>query len=237
MLALVDTRSPSGRRNALLTLFLVATGLRLKEVEQLLIGHVAEAMLARPELALPAKLSRTRQCRLLPLGELARSCIHKLLALYAKNGFSIDSTAPLFQETGGRPMRVESMKKVLRSQAKRAGISGELTSTAFRRVCGHRLHQRGRDLFDIADILGLKTLGAVLKYVPVGEEAAVELLLRSCDPEVWNRESMAKLLHFHFGWWDQKRCQAVARNWHREETKRARSGLERAPRLRVVGKG
>lgn len=211
LLSYLDLDTFEGKRNALLLLLLSSTGLRASEVEKLNIEDVfAEGGACVERLVLPAAASSTGERREFDLLPLAQGCLDRWKALREEQG--VDSPA-LLVDGAGKRWRASDMEAMFDKLQRRAGFSPTQPLSALRAVCGHRLYLRGATLFDIADQLGLKTLGSVLSYVPVGEREAVDQVLGACDRQYWTADKMKEFLHYHFRWWSEERCNRVMRRW------------------------
>lgn len=118
LLGVVDLRSPFGRRDYLLILFLYQTGLRVGECSGLVVHHVysgdpADGGCAREWLHLPAQICKGPRGRVVPLNATARACVEKQIQFNRSRGFSVAPAAPLFQHRKHGPLSIRSMQKLI----------------------------------------------------------------------------------------------------------------------------
>ena len=106
----IDLTSPFGRRDYLLVLFMYHTGLRVGETSGLTIGLVDHDRCPRRYLHLPAAICKNSRGRVVPLNEVAQTCVVKLLTFYYQIGFSMAPNAPLFQNRLGGHLSVRSIQ-------------------------------------------------------------------------------------------------------------------------------
>ena len=94
-LGVIPARSPFGRRDKALFVFLLNTGLRVAEVAGLDIGHVTESGRPRSVLTLPGAIAKGGRGRLVELNSAACRAVAEILAFHALRGFSVEPGAPL----------------------------------------------------------------------------------------------------------------------------------------------
>ena len=128
----INLRSTWGKRTYLMILFLCHTGLRIGEMTRLKVADVAFEGEPRAEIFLSHAITKGNRSRALPLNEVARSCVRKLLEFNKRRGFSTSPQAPLFpwKSHGFLPPR-EAEREIQRLREK-VGLSAKMTPHAFR---------------------------------------------------------------------------------------------------------
>ena len=160
----INLRSPFGRRDYLLILFLYHTGLRIGELCRLVITHVTHEGVPRDELHLPASLTKTRKARVIPLNEVAQECVAKLLAFNQERGFSIAPAAPLFawKNHGNLPPR--EAQRMLQELREKVGLSAKATPHTLRHTFASELVRNGATLPTVSSLLGHERLSSTQIY-------------------------------------------------------------------------
>ena len=176
----INLRSTWGKRTYLMILFLCHTGLRIGEMTRLKVADVAFEGEPRAEIFLSHAITKGNRSRALPLNEVAKSCVRKLLEFNKKRGFSTGPQAPLFpwKSHGFLPPR-EAEREIQRLREK-VGLSAKMTPHAFRHFFTERLKRAGVNPVTIAALLGHKSVDLLLDYTdtsPVEKRNAVSLLL------------------------------------------------------------
>jgi site-specific recombinase XerD len=160
----INLRSPFGRRDYLLILFLYHTGLRIGELCRLLVTHVAHHDVPRDELHLPAFLTKTRKARVVPLNDVAQECVAKLLAFNRERGFSTAPAAPLFpwKNHGNLPPR--EAQRMLQELREAVGVSAKATPHTLRHTFASELVRNGASLPTVSSLLGHQRLSSTQIY-------------------------------------------------------------------------
>ena len=109
ILSTLDLAHPLGRRNRLLLLFLLHTGIRPDECVNLTIHQVAFQGHPRGSLRLPSAVRNGSRSQVVMLNPAAQECIRNILAFHVANGFSVALNAPLFQDFQRRSISVRSI--------------------------------------------------------------------------------------------------------------------------------
>ena len=109
ILSTLDLAHPLGRRNRLLLLFLLHTGIRPDECVNLTIHQVAFQGHPRGSLRLPSAVRNGSRSQVVMLHPAAQECIRQILAFHVANGFSVAPSAPLFQDFRRRSISVNSI--------------------------------------------------------------------------------------------------------------------------------
>lgn len=216
LLSYIDLDTFEGKRDALLLLLVASTGLRAVEVEQLCFGDMVEDGAGSIQrLVVRSESSANLERREFELSPLAQGCLQRWKAMVLERQGALSTELPVFVDAANQRWRARDMERMFEKLQRRAGFSPPQPLSALRAVCGHRLYLKGATLFDIADQLGLKTLGSVLSYVPVGEQEALSQVFSACDQQYWTPDRMKEFLQYHFRWWSEERCDKVMRRWSR----------------------
>lgn len=97
LLGAINLRWAFGARDHALIRLPLQAGLRVGELSALNVQHVAAAGVVREYLDLPAKLTKSHSCRVVPLSPGARRAIADLLAFNRARGFSVKPEAALLR--------------------------------------------------------------------------------------------------------------------------------------------
>ena len=160
----INLNSTWGRRDYLLILFLYNTGLRIGEVTRLEVRHVAHLGESRGEVYLPAKITKTKRARTVPLNTVAQNCVQKLLSFNQKRGFSTQDTAPLFPWKNHDYLPRREAERMFQKLRERVGLSANVTPHTLRHGFATRLLDVGADLVTVQHILGHKSLTSTQIY-------------------------------------------------------------------------
>ncbi len=180
LLAAIELRSPFGKRDYLLILFLYHTGLRVSECSGLLTCLVSKNGRSRDFLDLPASLCKGPRGRVVPLNKTAKSCIEKLLVFNHQHGFSVAPAAPLFQNRCHGPLSVRSIQKIVEHYRKAADLDVRATPHTLRHTFASSLVSRGASLPAVQKLLGHRHLSSTQVYTHVDPrelQRSIELLV------------------------------------------------------------
>ena len=166
----IDLTSPFGRRDYLLVLFMYHTGLRVGETSGLTIGLVDHDRCPRRYLHLPAAICKNSRGRLVPLNEVAQTCVVKLLTFYYQIGFSMAPDAPLFQNRLGGHLSVRSIQKLIALHREQAGLDVRATPHTLRHSHASQLVAAGVPTVHVQKILGHRQLSSTQVYCTVTKE-------------------------------------------------------------------
>ncbi len=170
LLSGINLQSPFGRRDYLLILFLFHTGLRIGEACRLTVNLVANDGTPREELHLPAHFTKTRKARIIPLNDVARACVAKLLAFNAERGFSTAPIAPLFVWKNHRRLPVREAQRVLQNLREKIGLSAKATPHTLRHGFASELVRKGVSLPTVSALLGHKRISSTQIYTHTSEQ-------------------------------------------------------------------
>ena len=165
LLAAVDLRSPFGRRDYLLILFLYQTGLRVGECSGLITHHVFSKGQAREWLHLPASICKGPRSRVLPLNATARACIEKQVQFNKDRGFSVAPAAPLFQHRKHGPLSIRSIQKIIERYRVTADLDLRATPHTLRHSFASNMLDNGSSLTSVQRILGHRRIASTQAYV------------------------------------------------------------------------
>jgi integrase/recombinase XerD len=172
LLSVVDLRSPFGRRDYLLILFLYHTGLRVGECSRLLVNLVSRGGQAFESLDLPAMFCKGPRGRVIPLNFTARTCIEKMLQFNKSRGFSTAPAAPLFQNSKHCPLSIRSIQLLIQKYRTQAGLEIAATPHTIRHTHATALHESGVPVRVIQAGLGHRRLSTTERYLAPGSAKA-----------------------------------------------------------------
>lgn len=191
-----DNQTMEGKRNAILVLFILSTGLKPQELCQVRVCDVVRDGRPLHRLRIDAFVSHNGRRREVALDNLAQGCVEKLLLSYSNHKIVIKPSHRLFHDLKS----AADVKRALGTLGLRC------CPMRLRRSFAKRLYGKGLDYFEIADQMGLKTIGSAMRHADGRESEAVELLIQACDPGCWSFEKACRFFHYHFPYWSQGRC-------------------------------
>ena len=165
LLSAVDLRSPFGKRDYLLIMFLYHTGLRVGEVSRLLVQLVSRDGKAFHSLDLPAIFCKGRRGRVVPLNATARSCVEIMLQFNHARGLSVAPAAPLFQNRKHCPLSVRSIQKLIQKYRNAAELEIAATPHTLRHAHATALQDSGVPSRAIQAGLGHRRLSTTETYL------------------------------------------------------------------------
>lgn len=165
LLSAVDLKSPFGKRDYLLIMFLYHTGLRVGEASRLLVHHVSRKGRSIHSLDLPATLCKGRRGRVVPLNAAARSCVEKMLRFNSSRGFSVAPAAPLLQNSKHFPLSVRSIQKLIQKYRIESGLEVAATPHTLRHTHATALQDSGVPSRAIQTGLGHRRLSTTENYL------------------------------------------------------------------------
>lgn len=175
LLGSVNLRSPFGKRDYLLILFLYETGLRVGECSGLIVHHVySREGKAREWLHLPAMLCKGSRGRSVPLNATARACVEKLVSFNRERGFSVAPAAPLFCHRKHGPLSVRSIQKIIKHYRELADLDLPATPHTLRHSMASQLLASGGSLVSAQKMLGHRRIASTQVY----SHASLEQLKR-----------------------------------------------------------
>ncbi len=170
ILSVIDLRSPFGRRDYLLILFLFHTGLRVGECSGVITHLVALNGCPRQYLHLPAAICKGSRGRVVPLNRVAQACIQKILAFNTSRGFSTAPAAPLFQNRVHGPLSVRSIQQLVAGYRELAGLDVRVTPHIFRHSHASHLIGAGIPTVHVQKVLGHRHLSSTQVYCHLSKE-------------------------------------------------------------------
>ncbi len=168
LLGAPDRSTPRGRRDAAVLEILYATGIRISELCGLTFTDLRE------DAQLLMVRGKGDKQRLVPMGSKAMEA----LGDYLRRGRPVLPGAhgqALFPGPSGRAIRRQSMWKMIRKHAVRAGIAAPLSPHKLRHSFATHLLQRGADLRAVQALLGHADISTTEIYTHVTRERLVEV--------------------------------------------------------------
>ena len=162
LLTLPDMKTYSGVRDYALILFSMDTGTRPSEATQL---TIKDFNLKSYETNIPAKVSKTRIARTVPLNPLTVDIIKKLYSVRHPNW---RDEAPLFCTEIGTPLTRFSWSRRLRIYSKKLGVT--VTPYSLRHSFGTIFLRLGGNAFNLQRIMGHTTLTMTRRYIALTEK-------------------------------------------------------------------
>jgi len=169
LLAMPDSATPLGARDAAMLEVLYSTGLRVSELVGL---RMAEMDLAMGCVRCVGKGNKER---LVPLGRAAVQALRRYLA-YARPRLLHGRASPLvFLNHRGAKMTRTGFWKVLKSYGRRAGLTAKLSPHKLRHSFATHLLERGADLRSVQAMLGHADISTTQIYTHVTQERLRQL--------------------------------------------------------------
>jgi integrase/recombinase XerD len=166
ILALPDVDTADGLRDRVLLEVLYATGIRRRELTQLLVHDVDHG-----RGTLFVRQGKGRKDRVVPLGERALAWLARYLD-EVRSAWSVDpENRRLFLTRTGSEIPVDSLTELARRYVKRAGIDKPGACHAFRHAAATAMLENGADLRYIQALLGHATVKTTEIYTHVSIEA------------------------------------------------------------------
>lgn len=167
-----DRAQPRGRRDAAVLEMLYATGVRISELCELTfldLREDAQLMMVR---------GKGDKQRLVPLGSKAMEALGDYLR-HGRPDLPGAHGQALFPGPSGRPLRRQSLWKMIRAHAVRAGITTPLSPHKLRHSFATHLLERGADLRAVQTLLGHADISTTEIYTHVTRERLVEVHRRA----------------------------------------------------------
>jgi integrase/recombinase XerD len=166
ILVLPDIETAEGLRDRALLEVLYATGIRRRELTQLVVGDVDPG-----RGTLFVRQGKGRKDRVVPLGERALAWLVRYLE-EVRSAWSVDAeNRRLFLTRSGGTMPVDSLTELARRYVRRAGIDKPGACHAFRHAAATAMLENGADLRYIQALLGHSTVKTTEIYTHVSIEA------------------------------------------------------------------
>ena len=173
LLSGIRLKSTWGPRDYCLILLFAHTGLRVGEMTRLKVDHVAYRGEARNDLLVPSAITKgkkgSRRSRAVPLNDLAKACIEKILAFNAKRGFSVDAEAPFLPWKNHKAIPVREVERTFQVLRERVGLCDLLTPHTLRHYFGTNLLLSGSDLYTVKELLGHASIKSTEVYLHTNE--------------------------------------------------------------------
>jgi integrase/recombinase XerD len=164
---------PVGIRDAAILELLYACGLRVSELTGLDTDRVD---LAGLQVRVIGKGNRERR---VPMGELARERLHRYIAGPRATWTAGKPTAAVFVSQRGARLARESVWRLVRRWADRAGVKGHVTPHTFRHSFATHLLEGGADLRVVQTLLGHASISTTQLYTHLTGERLREVYTRA----------------------------------------------------------
>ena len=182
LLAAICMRDPFGPRDHAAIELTAHTGLRVSELVQLNVSHVSANGVPRHTLHLPSAITKFAQARNVPLNEIARAAIARLLRFNQARGFSTAPAAPLLVTRKHERVSVRLIQRLVESLREKAGLDVPATPHSFRHQFAMGIMKATGNLRVTQQLLGHHRLNSTQVYTcasPDDLAAAVALLVLS----------------------------------------------------------
>ncbi len=164
LLASVGSERPAQRRNMAMLELLYAAGLRVSELVNLRVTDVnLEAGFVRV-------MGKGGKERIVPFGQSARRCLAEYLSEARPCLLKTHTSDVLFVARAGRPMTRQGFWKMLKTCARRAGLSKKVTPHSLRHSFASHLLEGGADLRAVQIMLGHADISTTQIYTHVARE-------------------------------------------------------------------
>ncbi len=161
LLAVPDTHTPRGCRDAAMIQILYASGLRVSELVGLKLADLDM------DQCVVAALGKGNKRRLVPFGEVARDALKKYLVEIRGRWVTRGPTAHVFLTERGKGMTRQGFWKLLGRYARTAGITRAISPHKLRHSFATHLLERGADLRAVQSMLGHADIATTQVYTHV----------------------------------------------------------------------
>ena len=162
-----DITTVSGMRNKAMLELLYASGLRVSELVSL---KMANLHMESNYIVVIGKGSKER---LVPVGDFAKEWIYRYLE--ARSGQNIDSEYLFPGRDTNKHLTRMAFFKIIKEQAKRAGISTEISPHSIRHSFATHLLEGGADLRVIQELLGHSSISTTEIYTHLSTKTLLEV--------------------------------------------------------------
>ncbi|MBQ7792826.1 MAG: tyrosine-type recombinase/integrase [Clostridia bacterium] len=158
LISCTKTEDIKGYRDCAILETLYATGLKVSEFLNLRVEdlHLLEGYLT---------VTSDGHTRYVPLYKGALQAIRNYLKKSRKYLLSVPKTDVLFLNQNGQPFSRQGLWKLLKTYAKKAGLTKELTPQLLRQSMAVHLMENGADVTVVQELLGHKNLALTRQYV------------------------------------------------------------------------
>jgi integrase/recombinase XerD len=176
ILAAPDTTRPAGIRDRAILEVLYSSAIRNAELRALRVWDVDLT-----EGLLTVVKGKGGKDRVVPLGREACRWVGGYLARVRPRYVRKRTTSVLFLTRGGRPMDFSYLNRMVKEQARRAGVSRRLTVHTFRHACATHMLQAGAGIRHLQRLLGHRSLLSTEVYTHL-EIRDLKRVHRKCHP-------------------------------------------------------
>lgn len=167
-----DPGAPRGLRDRAMLEMLYATGMRVSELCSLSLGDL------RDEAQLLTVRGKGDRQRLVPLGSKAMAALGRYLR-EGRPALPGAASLALFPGPSGNPLRRQTLWKIIRGHATRAGIVHPLSPHKLRHSFATHLLERGADLRVVQALLGHADISTTQIYTHVTSERLLDVHRRA----------------------------------------------------------
>ncbi len=171
LLSVTYTDDAKGKRDRAILELLYATGLKASEIVELELSNVDMSL----------NCLRLSGDRVIPYGKKAKDALNDYL-LFARGELlapSNEEETRVFVNYQGLPMSRQGLWKLIKTYAKRAGISEDITPYSLRHSFAIHLIENGADVNALQEMMGYKNISTLSKYMKSNEKHK--------DPYEWAR--------------------------------------------------
>ena len=154
------------RDSAMLEL-LYATGIRVSELISLRVSDVNMHM----GFVICREGDRER---MIPFGNQVREALHRYLSSAREHMVTNEARDILFVNCSGTPMSRQGFWKLVKSYAKKAGITKHITPHTLRHTFAAHMVENGTDLKSVQEMLGHSDISTTYMYVNMGKKVAAQ---------------------------------------------------------------
>lgn len=172
LLSGINLASTWGKRDYLIILLMVNTGLRVGEATRLNVKDVVDPILNRPreEVYLSARITKCRKARTIPLNATAQMAILKILEFNRGLHFSTALDAPLFPGKKHGHLPTREVQRMFQKLREKVGMSDKVTPHVMRHTFATEVIRRGATLPTVQHLLGHKYLSSTQVYTHTSPE-------------------------------------------------------------------
>ena len=163
-----DTETPRGQRDLAMLEILYATGIRVSELCELSAGDL------RDDAQLLMVRGKGNKQRLVPMGSQAMEALRHYLD-GARAELPGSGGQALFPGPSGRPLRRQTLWKIIRGYAQAVGITVPLSPHKLRHSFATHLLERGADLRAVQVLLGHSDISTTQIYTHVTQERLLQV--------------------------------------------------------------
>lgn len=112
--------------------------------------------------------------RMIPFGNQVREALHRYLSRARERMVTNEARDILFVNCSGTPMSRQGFWKLVKSYAKKAGITKDITPHTLRHTFAAHMVENGTDLKSVQEMLGHSDISTTYMYVNMDKKTAVQ---------------------------------------------------------------